>query len=125
MINYSKLENLINVVPQHFYPAFLGELVSIFGLSILDDNLDLLTDEAIAAGEHCYGYEVEEGTGGWYHAFRNAAEKTQCIDIFYRYNKLSWQDSDYFDDMISQRLKILTKNDFNAYYKFCIDHNGE
>lgn len=118
-INYNKLDNLIEKIPKNFYCEFLGRLVSCFGPSMTKNiSNEMLTSEALENGENCFGYEMEEGTGGWFEVFRMTAINLNLENIFIEYKNLNWVESDYFDGMISEQIKKLNKEDFMNYYKY-------
>jgi hypothetical protein len=120
-INYNKLDKLIEKIPKNFYCEFLGRLVSCFGPNITEDfSNEMLTSEALENGECCYGYEMEEGTCGWFEAFRMTTINLNLEDIFIEYKNLNWMESDIFDGMISEQIKKLNREDFINYYKYIV-----
>lgn len=100
-------EVFVNSLPSIFYPALLGELVSIFGPKIVED-LD---------GYH--GYDQEIATGGWYNAFKQTCYKLDKMDIYTDYNEFDWRDSDEVDALICEHFDDLTEEDFHQYSLYC------
>lgn len=103
-----KVEEFIALLPQHFYPAFLGELVSIFGPNIFEKYEDWDSD---------YGYDLESGTSGWYHAFKQACIKIGQKKLCDYYNQFELEDCDEIDDIICKHFDNLTKEDYFSYFK--------
>lgn len=118
ILDYKKLEALIARIPNEFYPAFLGTLVSIFGYSAIEEiPEEILTKDSIAAEEKLYRYNLEEGTCGWYTALKIAANLAECEWLIKEYDNLIWYDSDVFDDMIAKKLEKIPDTSFNDFYK--------
>lgn len=80
----------VTLLPQEFYPIFLNELINIFGQKIIGK------DEKY----NFYGYDCENGTAGWYDAFKRACEKINQIELYELYNQFDCIDSDLIDKFI-------------------------
>ena len=95
-------DEIFNKLPEHFWSAFAGELVAIFGIDILkkdEDELALLS-----------------GTYGWNAALRSVCCRLNMNWFYDWYDALDWKDS---DDVDSDLLYVLnTRIGINlAYYK--------
>ena len=86
MMEYKVPEEILSKIPQHFWPAFAGELVSTLGLGVFDKDEN---DQ--------YGLYFVSGTFGWNAALRMTCKKLNMKWLFDYYDKLDWWQSDMFD----------------------------
>ena len=107
IIHHEQIDSLIASIPETFYYGLLGELVSVFGPTILSP-----IDETY--------YDFNGGTGGWFEAMRMTCRKLDMKWILEKYHEMPWYDSDTFDGRVEEKLSDLMKN-FNSranpYYK--------
>ena len=116
-------------IPEYFYYAMAGELVSIFGSWILekqdypeydDDGNEISGDPNVDASY----YDLDSGTGGWFEAFRMTCKKLDMMWLMNYYKTLKWYDSDIFDGIIEDRIieNYIEKDHIhvhaNCYYKY-------
>ena len=111
-VSYSIPEEINSHIPDYFYYAMAGELVSIFGPEILNKEKEY--------------YDLDSGTGGWEEAFKATCYKLDMDWLLDYYKTLEWFDSDIFDDIIESNIidNFCKKNhqeDYaNCYYKYLI-----
>lgn len=86
MFEYKIPEEIISKIPLYFWPAFAGELVSVFGLSIFEKQ-----------ETGCYSLNYVSSTIGWNVALRTTCNKLDMNWLFNYYDKLEWWQSDMFD----------------------------
>lgn len=80
---------ILEKIPDYFYPALLGELISINGTWII-------------GYAHEYG-DLFSSAGGWYCALRQTCEKLNLNWIIDYHRGLEWYDSDIFDGELESR----------------------
>lgn len=85
-MEYKIPEEILAKVPQYFWPAFAGELISVFGLAVFEKG------EADS-----YGLFYVSSTSGWNAALRMTCNKLDMKWLFDYYDKLEWWQSDMFD----------------------------
>lgn len=111
-MQYNIPEDILSRIPDPFWAAFCGEIVSVFGLDIFLDH-----DEE-------YPLLYISGTYGW-----NVALKATCkkmgLDWFYEYySNLEWFESDQADSVLEDLLyEKFIKADYSStqtgsYYLF-------
>ena len=98
-------------IPNYFYIALIGELVSIFGEKILQP-LD------------CGEYNLESSTAGWHTAFVMTCKKLD-MEWLLEYHKTlpTYVELDMFNGEIEKEvIKVLTNKELehvaNSYYKY-------
>ena len=110
-------DNILSNIPDYFYPAFAGELVSVFGSEVLEPS---------ETGEVPLFYI--SGTTGWNAALRMACKKLGIDWLMSWYDKLEWFDSDDFDgelvEMIETKFLDNSSESNDSYYRWIIDHIG-
>ena len=110
-------DEILSNIPDYFYPAFAGELVSVFGSEILDPS---------ETGEVPLFYI--SGTTGWNAALRMTCKKLGTDWLMSWYDELEWFDSDNFDGelvvMIETKFLDNSSESNNSYYRWIIDHIG-
>ena len=108
----------ISNIPDYFYPAFAGELVSVFGTDIFTQDDD---------GDNTLLYV--SGTSGWHAALKMTCYKLNLYWLQNWYDELEWYDSDDFDSKLVELLfsKFLNaKSEYaNPYYLWLICDQGE
>lgn len=116
MMEYKVPEEVLMKIPSHFWPAFAGELISIFGLSIFEKET-----------ENGYGLFYVSSTVGWNAALRMTCNKLNMKWLSDYYDKLEWWESDMFDGEFED---LLIKNFVEAedlpggsYYAWLIGDN--
>ena len=110
-------DNILSNIPDYFYPAFAGELVSVFGSEILEPS---------ETGEVPLFYI--SGTTGWNAALRMTCEKLGIDWLMSWYDELEWFDSDNFDgelvEMMETKFLDNSSESNNSYYRWIIDRIG-
>ncbi len=110
---YSIPKEIKDKIPDYFYIAMAGELVSIFGIDVLDkyDCYEL------------YAFEYHESTAGWVEAFKATCKKLSMNWLYDYWDKLEWYDSDWFDGEIGvgiANIMPMLGNHANSYYLYLI-----
>ena len=110
-------DKILSNIPDYFYPAFAGELVSVFGIEILEPS---------ETGEVPLFYI--SGTTGWNAALRMTCKKLGIDWLMSWYDELEWFDSDNFDgelvEMMETKFLDNSSESNNSYYRWVIDHIG-
>ena len=112
IINYEQINSIIDSIPEPFYYGLLGELVSVFGPTILSP-----IDKSY--------YDFNSGTSGWFEAMRMTCKKLNMAWILEIYGKMSWYDADTLDGRIEEKLSALMEDGWsrvNSYYKFIMEN---
>ncbi len=113
-VQYYIPEKIKSKIPDYFYYAMIGELVSIFGVSCVQKDEDGF-----------YPVDYDGGTSGWYQAMRIACWKTDVPWLLEYWNGLEWYDSDLFDEEIGKEIiKLIEKQDesgANPYYLYWVN----
>lgn len=105
MAGIKNFDDVISEIPDYFYPAFAGELVSVFGTDVLKHPED----------EESPLFYIQ-GTSGWNQALRMACKKLGLSDLWNWYNKLEWYDSDIFD---GELVELLISKFIHTEYQSC------
>ena len=108
IINYKQINSIIDSIPEPFYYGLLGELVSVFGPTILSP-----IDKSY--------YDFYSGTSGLFEAMRMTCKKLHIEWILEKYGEMPWYDADMLDGRVEEKLSALMKDDWphvNSYYKF-------
>ena len=117
MEHIKKFDKILSNIPDYFYPAFAGELVSVFGSEILDPS---------ETGEVPLFYI--SGTTGWNAALRMTCKKLGIDWLMSWYDELEWFDSDNFDgellEMTETKFLDNSSESNGSYYRWIIDHIG-
>lgn len=107
---------MIDKLPDTFPYAFFGELVSVFGPSVMDEE------------EEGFVLHYIGGTAGWYAALKATCEKLGLTDWFKAYDELQWYESDELDsdleDLVIQACVPAKWGTANPYYQSLL-HKGE
>lgn len=111
-----EMNKVLNEIPDHFWLAFAGELVGVYGPGIFEKF-----DEGYAIYFHT-------GTNGWAMALRMACEKVNLVWLWEQWKKFNWWDSDMFDGSLADRIvKNVIEADLGSwagsgdYYTWLID----
>ena len=120
MSSYYIPEEIDNKIPKYFYIAFLGELLSVFGVKSFLDVYNLYQQE---------GYvNYFSSSFGWAEAFYATCKKLNIDWLFDYYHSLKWYDSDVFDSIIESRLKYLFDDNeispYNIYMSWRIHYEN-
>lgn len=108
-------------IPNRFFACMFGELVKIFGATLFEPNpyycYDVEEQENLAENkspnppmDYSYRNQIdtelayEGGTGGWYNAFKTTCWILDMEWLLNVYERLSWMNSDYFDEWISDKI---------------------
>ena len=117
MEHIKKFDEILSNIPDYFYPAFAGELVSVFGSEILEPS---------ETGEVPLFYI--SGTTGWNAALRMTCKKLGIDWLMSWYDELEWFDSDDFDgelvEMINSKFLKAEYESANIYYLWLMHSNG-
>ena len=129
-IEYEIPKEIKEKIPDYFYYAMAGELVSVFGPYILQHPpagyYDEENDEWVEDGEEDY-YDLDTSTGGWCEAFYATCKKLDMQWLYDYWRTLAWYDSDIFDGEIEDEIiKRFCEKDHladhaNCYYKYLIE----
>lgn len=95
-MEYKIPEEILAKVPEYFWPALAGELVSTFGMTVFEKH-----------DENEYGLYFLSSTCGWNAALRMTCKKLEMKWLFDYYDKLEWWQSDKFDGELED---LLIKN---------------
>lgn len=99
---------IFNKLPDHFWSAFAGELVAIFGINIFEKDESGLQQ-----------LDYMSGTSGWNAALRSVCHRLDISWFYDWYDALDWADSDDFDGdllyMLNTRIGINL-----AYYRWLV-----
>lgn len=110
--DYKIPEDIKNRIPDYFYVAMAGELVSVFGVWVLQFHEDLGY------------YDLDSSTGGWVEAFRATCRKLDMQWLIEYYATLDWFDGDLFDSEIEGEIidRFCRKENqgevANCYYRY-------
>jgi len=128
---YKIPKEIYSRIPDYFYYAMAGELVSIFGPHILEkvDYPEYDNDGNEISGDpdtdNSY-YDLCSGTGGWNEAFEMTCKKLNMMWLNEYSNTLPWYDRDIFDGEIEYEIierfckKDHAEDHLNCYYKYLI-----
>lgn len=111
-IGYKVPDEVKHKIPDYFFFAMAGELVSVFGSSILE----LQTDSTQPY------YDFNLGTAGWTVAFKAACTKLDMRWLINYYEGLDYYESDIFDAWVECEIAIKfcehdrTQDHANPYY---------
>lgn len=115
VMDYKIPEEILSKIPQYFWPAFTGELISTFGLWIFDKE-----------GNY-YALNGVSGTIGWNVALRMTCKKLEMKWLFDYYDKLEWWQSDMFDgefeDLLIKNFVEVEDKPGYTYYSWLIGGN--
>lgn len=127
-VEYTIPKDIESRIPDYFYYAMAGELVSIFGPWILekqdypeyDDGNEILGDPNVDGSY----YDLNSSTSGWNEAFKMTCKKLNMMWLMDYYETLEWYYSDIFDGIIEDRIienyieKDHIHDHANCYYKY-------
>ena len=117
-LSYKIPNDILEKIPEHFWPALAGELVSVFGPTIFEYNI-------YEDGTRDYPFEYISGTAGWHLALKMTCRKLDIDWLYEYYKKLEWYDSDKFDseiqDLITSKFIDVTPKSPSAYYLWAIE----
>lgn len=122
-VEYDIPEDIKSRIPDCFYIAMVGELVSIFGINIFQKIEYAEYDDNGEEIEASY-YDLNSGTGGWHEAFKMTCRKLDMLWLIEYCRSLEWYDRDIFDGEIEgEIIKRCCEKDFgedhaNCYYKY-------
>ena len=96
-------------IPEYFYLGLGGELVSVFGATVLIRDEDGFST-----------IDYLSSTGGYVAAFETTCRKLDMMWLFEYWNTLEWYNSDIFDGEMCCRVVDAFESDMscNAYYKY-------
>ena len=131
-IEYTIPKEIKNRIPDYFYYAMAGELVSVFGPYILEEQDYLEYDDEGNVIEPlsdtpCTYYNLNSSTGGWIEAFKETCRKLDMMWLVDYWRTLEWYDSDLFDGEIEDEIveRFCKKDHFqesgNCYYMYLCD----
>ena len=99
-LDYKDHTPMLRNIPDYFYSALAGELVSVFSPTIFDKDEDGLM-----------GLDLCTGTGGWNAALEMTCKKLDLMWLYSYYLTLTWYDSDRFDSDIYENMKKLANGE--------------
>lgn len=127
-------------LPNYFYQCFFGELVKMFGTSLIAPDPSYLAeyddeDNIIPGDENDYSYRDQldysltclGGTGGWYTAFKEACAQCELTQLYQDYQNMDWVRSDIFDGYIADyTLDVMFAEDKTGdYYFYKVKENNK
>ena len=120
-VEYSIPDDIKSRIPDYFYYAMAGELVSVFGPDVLkyEEEID--------------DYYLFSSTTGWGLAFKMTCKKLDMDWLWEYWRTLEWYDSDIFDGEIETEIierfckKDHGKDGANCYYDYLLEgyKNGD
>lgn len=110
--DYKIPDDILTKIPDYFWPALAGKLVSVFSPTIFDKEV---TD----VGESWYSIDFVCGTAGFDLAFHMACRKLDMMWLYDYRDRLEWYDYDMFDSEISDILidKVLLSEPHAANFE--------
>ena len=120
-LGYKIPKEIKEKIPEYFYYAMGGELVSIFGVEVLtpEDKNDVINENTV------YEIDFVTSTSGWYEAFKATCKKLDLQWLLDYHETLDWYKSDLFDDEIAQEIiKYFSsepKSRANSYYLYLVN----
>ena len=109
--NYKIPKDILSEIPDHFWAAFAGELVSIFGVNVFDEDDDM--------GRVLFHIS---STNGWNMALKATCRKLGINWLYIYYDNLSVWDSDLFDgeieDLVISKFVEDESNAVHVYYSW-------
>lgn len=133
---YTIPEKIDSQIPEYFYFAMLGELVSVFGVIIVEKQVTYKYDinckkvlnkdgEPVIEEEY---YNLDSSTAGWVEAFKETCKKLDMEFLIDYYKSLDWSHADIFNAIIESRIinRAIKKDsqEGNAYYKYLLKKNN-
>lgn len=124
-VEYKIPDDIKSRIPEYFYYAMAGELVSVMGASVLD-LLEVPLECSDGTEDYDYYYDLHNSTSGWGMAFKMTCYKLDMMWLVDYWNTLEWYDSDIFDGEIEWEIIGLIKNGkiecngANDYYKYLL-----
>ena len=115
-MEYKIPEKILSQIPEYFWYAFVGELVSVFGLLVFEKDLE----------SELMGLNYISSTTGWNAALKMACHKLDMDWLYKYYDNLEWWESDLFDGEFEDLIKVLFINGelhnthTNPYYLWLI-----
>ena len=126
-------------LPNYFYQCFFGELVKMFGTSLIAPDPSYLAEyddegNIIPGNEKDYSYKDQlayfltcfGGTSGWYKAFKESCAQCKLMQLYQDYQNMDWVRSDIFDGYIADRtLAAMFAGNKKAYYIYKVEGDNE
>jgi hypothetical protein len=113
-MNYKIPDDILAKIPEYFWPAVAGELVSVYSPSVFVKDEDGLC-----------GMDFIIGTSGWHVVLKATCRKLDMDWLYEYYCKLEWYDSDWFDgemfDLIKNNFVDAEVEHANSYYKWLVE----
>lgn len=110
IIDHERIAEIKKRIPEMFYHALLGELISVFGIGFYHSYSD---DGEII-------YDFDSGTAGWTAALYMTCKKLDMMWLFEAWHSMAWYDSDTLDGEIEEELarvvKLRHSANANDYY---------
>lgn len=110
-LDYKIPKDILSKIPDHFWAAFTGELVSIFGRGIFEETDDM---------GRALNYHT--GTNGWNVALKTTCRRLDMDWLYIYYDHLSWWESDMFDgeieDLVISKFVENESEYTQAYYSW-------
>lgn len=111
--DYKIPDDILAKIPDYFWPALAGELVSVYNPFIFNE-----VDVGVRA------IDFLTGTVGWTEAFKATCKKLGMEWMNEYLDKLEWYDSDIFEseicDLIISKFVNAEPESCNSYYKWLI-----
>ena len=130
-------EEVERLIPRHFYSAFAGELISVFGWKWAqtaftawspdyDEESDIAESLLLPEDYSEPIYDLDSGSSGWSAAFVNTAKKLQRPELVDLYLSFEWFEADLFNEILEGRIvdQFINKGQYdNSYYNYIINTN--
>ena len=117
--HYEIPKEIKDQIPDHFYYALWGELVGVFGPSVIEIENYYQSEDGKAFAP-LYGLSYCTSTTGWDVALWATCQKLDLMPVFEYYDKLPWYDSDRFDGEIEEEMvkHMPGRKNANPYYQY-------
>ena len=135
--NHRFTDEVERLIPDYFYPAFAGELISVFGwkwaqtaFSAWSPDYDEESDiaESLLTPEDYSEpiYDLDSNSSGWAAALVSTFKRLKMIEIANLYLSFEWFEADLFNDIIEDRIvdRFINNGQYdNSYYGHIINTN--
>lgn len=118
--HYEIPKEIRELIPDYFYYALWGELVSVFGPCVIQVG-SYYQNEKDNTLEPLYGLAYVTSTSGWNTCLFATCKKLGLMPVYQYYDQLPWYDSDRFDGEIEEELYRHIPSDqesANPYYLY-------
>ena len=111
--DYKTPDDIKSGIPEAFYIALVGEIVSVFGTDVLSE------------AESPFGIVFIAGTSGYELAFKSVCFRFGLQKLWEYYDSLTWWESDQFDGEIMEKVVEFANKEReenpNDYYLYLLN----